>query len=98
MSAYANSSPVNGIDLEIRLEDTTDNTNNNRQSSKGAKPTQGLKDFIAQTANIGNIITSVSTQKTEPLPFIDYSQFQDTYGKHLPKRPFAQTFENRIHL
>ncbi len=42
----------------------------------------GIKEFIAQTTMIGNVIAAAASQKnsSEPLPFTDYSQFEETYG------------------
>ena len=45
--------------------------------------TGGVKDFIAQTNIIGNVIAAAASQKNsfEPLPFTDYSLFKETYSK-----------------
>ena len=42
----------------------------------------GIKEFIAQTTMIGNVIAAAASQKnsSEPLPFTDYSLFDETYG------------------
>jgi hypothetical protein len=53
-------------------------TNNHHQERIG-----GLKDFINHTNVIGNVIAAASSQKNsfEPLPFANYSLFEETYGK-----------------
>lgn len=55
------------------------NSNNSEQVRPG-----GIKEFIAQTTMIGNVIAAAASQKnsSEPLPFTDYSLFEETYGKH----------------
>ena len=44
--------------------------------------TGGIKDFIAQTNVIGNVIAAAASQKNtfEPLPFSNYSLFEENYG------------------
>lgn len=45
----------------------------------------GIKDFIAQTNMIGNVIAAAASQKNsyEPLPFADTSLFEETYSNLL---------------
>lgn len=42
----------------------------------------GIKDFIAHTNMIGNVIAAAASQKNsyEPLPFPNYSLFDEDYG------------------
>jgi hypothetical protein len=44
----------------------------------------GIKDFIAQTNMIGNVIAAAANQKnsSEPLPFTDYSLFEENYSNY----------------
>ena len=60
--------------LEFRLRETNDH----QQEHIG-----GLKDFINHTNVIGNVIAAASSQKNsfEPLPFANYSLFEESYGK-----------------
>ena len=43
----------------------------------------GIRDFIAHTSAIGNVIIGAASTKnsTEPLPFTNYAEFAETYGK-----------------
>jgi hypothetical protein len=43
----------------------------------------GIKDFIAQTSLIGNVIAAAAAHKNsfEPLPFPNYSLFDENHGK-----------------
>jgi hypothetical protein len=47
------------------------------------KTPTGIKDFIAHTSNIGNIIIGAASTKNsvEPLPFTDYSKFNEKISK-----------------
>jgi phospholipase D1/2 len=49
----------------------------NRRSSGGG----GIQELVAQSNVIGNVITAALSQKNsfEPLPFTDYSSFNETY-------------------
>ncbi len=42
----------------------------------------GIKALIAQTNVIGNVIAAAASEKNtfEPLPFCNYSLFDDNYG------------------
>ncbi len=56
----------------------------------------GIKEFIAQTTMIGNVIAAAASQKnsSEPLPFTDYSLFEETYDSSklsININPNAQT-------
>jgi hypothetical protein len=48
----------------------------------GEVRTGGIKDFIAHTNMIGNVIAAAASQKNsfEPLPFSNSSLFEDNYG------------------
>lgn len=77
------------------MDNNTNNNNNNnnnarnsdnpgpKASSGNPAPNGGIKEFIAQTTMIGNVIAAAASQKnsSEPLPFTDYSLFEETYGK-----------------
>ncbi len=58
---------------------------NNNNNDDGEVRTGGIKDFIAHTNMIGNVIAAAASQKNsfEPLPFSNSSLFEDSYGKHL---------------
>lgn len=49
----------------------------------GSTRSGGIKDFIAQTNMIGNVIAAAASQKNsfEPLPFANYSLFEETYSE-----------------
>lgn len=49
------------------------------------KTPTGIKDFIAHTSNIGNIIIGAASTKNsvEPLPFTDNSKFNEKISKSL---------------
>jgi len=57
-------------------------TNDHQQEHIG-----GLKDFINHTNVIGNVIAAASSQKNsfEPLPFANYSLFDESYESNLLK-------------
>jgi hypothetical protein len=59
-------------------ENTANNNNNNNRPTSG-----GLKDFIANTSLIGNVIAAAAHNKSssEPLPFPNYSLFEENDGK-----------------
>jgi hypothetical protein len=61
-------------------------TSNSTQSAGEQIRPGGIKEFIAQTTMIGNVIAAAASQKnsSEPLPFTDYSLFDETYGLNLP--------------
>ena len=44
----------------------------------------GIKDFIAQTNVIGNVIAAAASQinSFEPLPFPNYDLFEEKHGKN----------------
>ena len=54
-----------------------------RSENRSELRTGGIKDFIAQTNLIGNVIAAAASQKNsfEPLPFSNYSLFDENYGK-----------------
>lgn len=53
------------------------------ESTTTAGRSGGIKDFIAQTNMIGNVIAAAASQKNsfEPLPFPNSSLFHEAYGK-----------------
>lgn len=56
----------------------------NNNNDDGEVRTGGIKDFIAHTNMIGNVIAAAASQKNsfEPLPFSNSSLFEDSYGKY----------------
>ena len=60
-----------------------DSTANGVTGGGGGEPmrTGGIKDFIAHTNLIGNVIAAAASQKNtfEPLPFSNYSLFDEIY-------------------
>ena len=56
-----------------------------RRTSSGSTSAAGVKDLIAQSNIIGNVITAATSQNNyldsfEPLPFPNYSLFEENYG------------------
>ena len=74
---------------------TITNLNNENDSSGPAVPpgsqssptggAGGIKEFIAHTTMFGNVIAAAASQKnsSEPLPFTDYSLFEENYGNFI---------------
>lgn len=56
----------------------------------------GIKEFIAQTTMIGNVIAAAASLKnsSEPLPFTDYSLFEENYGQFIKFKLFKRIFRN----
>ena len=56
----------------------------NNNNDDGEVRFGGIKDFIAHTNMIGNVIAAAASQKNsfEPLPFSNSSLFEDSYGKY----------------
>jgi hypothetical protein len=63
--------------------DTAVEENTTAKSSESRVTGGGIKDFIAHTSLIGNVIAAAAHQKSsfEPLPFPDYHLFEENYGK-----------------
>jgi hypothetical protein len=63
------------------MEENTEKVMESSKRESTSPGPGGIKDFIAQTNVIGNVITAAITQKNsfEPLPFTDYSLFEENY-------------------
>lgn len=59
------------------------NTKENDNYAETGMRSDGIKDFITQTNLIGNVISAASSPNNsyEPLPFTNYSLFEENYGK-----------------
>lgn len=66
--------------------DTTANTSTTAAADDQSR-SGGIKDFIAQTNMIGNVIAAAASQKNtfEPLPFPNMSLFDETYSSDVLK-------------
>ena len=73
----------------INPNDTTSNSNilnanNTSANANAASPKSsqfgGIKSLIQHSNVLGNVILASETKSFEPLPFSDYSLFEDKYG------------------
>lgn len=80
----ATSTTTNTID-QVQVATVTTNARSNGRSEPEPTRTGGIKDFIAQTNIIGNVIAAAASQKNsfEPLPYTDYALFEENYGESL---------------
>ena len=55
----------------------------NKENKIRSSYRNGVFDLIAQTSALGDVITAVGTENNsfEPLPYSDYSSFEEIYGK-----------------
>lgn len=60
-----------------------ENPNQNDDEEDNPKEPGGIKDFIKETNLISNVMAAVVLKDSnfEPLPFTDYSFFEEKYGK-----------------
>ena len=85
-SSSATTTTTNNNLDQVQVQVATVNVATNARANVRAEPetrTGGIKDFIAQTNLIGNVIAAAASQKNsfEPLPYTDYALFEENYGE-----------------